>query len=292
MNIAFPHPPGFGGPGSFQNEFEKYLISQGFTISYRDQRKIPDLIFVVGGTKQIGWLSRMELKGIPIIYRLDGIKWLHRFQKRQIQKFLFEEFRNQTSKLIHSFLADHIVYQSQFSKEWWEKEGWRKKENFDIIYNGVDLSHFKKSEHSTHPTKLVILEGNIDYSPFAIPLINQLRELIPKDLNIEVYGNFTNQHLKEHLHPSINYKGFIYRDQIPEVFQNAIYFSLDVNPACPNTVIEAMACGAPVVGYDTGALKELVSNEAGKVVSYGSDPWKLECPDAESLVVAIEEIRN
>ena len=67
---------------------------------------------------------------------------------------------------------------------------------------------------------------------------------------------------------------------------------MDINPACPNTVIEALNCGIPVVAYDTGALKEIVSMDSGILVPYGSNPWKLEYPDVETLVNAILKIRN
>jgi alpha-1,6-mannosyltransferase len=51
-----------------------------------------------------------------------------------------------------------------------------------------------------------------------------------------------------------------------------------------------MACGLPVVAFKTGALPELVVGDAGRLVPYGSDPWKLEKPDVPALVAAALEI--
>jgi glycosyltransferase involved in cell wall biosynthesis len=51
-------------------------------------------------------------------------------------------------------------------------------------------------------------------------------------------------------------------------------------------VIEALACGLPVVGFDSGSLTELVQGKAGVVVPYGGDPWKLDLPDFASLAKA------
>ena len=60
-------------------------------------------------------------------------------------------------------------------------------------------------------------------------------------------------------------------------------FSADLHPACPNSVIESLACGLPVVSYDTGSLAELVTPEAGFIAPYGSNSWNLEPPVVEPL---------
>ncbi len=65
-----------------------------------------------------------------------------------------------------------------------------------------------------------------------------------------------------------------------------VLFASDVHPACPNSVIEALACGLPVVGFETGALREVVGEEAGRVVPFGGDSWRLESPDLAALAQA------
>ena len=85
--------------------------------------------------------------------------------------------------------------------------------------------------------------------------------------------------------------GAVPRERIPEIDRSAhLLFSADLNPACPNAVIEALACGLPVVAFDTGALKELVPVGAGIVVPYGGDPWRLETPDIPALARAADAI--
>ena len=44
------------------------------------------------------------------------------------------------------------------------------------------------------------------------------------------------------------------------------------------------------MAFDTGALPELVSADAGLLVDYGGDPWKLEAPDIDGLARAAQEI--
>jgi glycosyltransferase involved in cell wall biosynthesis len=76
----------------------------------------------------------------------------------------------------------------------------------------------------------------------------------------------------------LRFAGLVKADDIPALDRSAhLFYSADVHPACPNSVIEALACGLPVAGLATGALPELV--QAGVVTLHGGDAWKLEPPD-------------
>lgn len=89
----------------------------------------------------------------------------------------------------------------------------------------------------------------------------------------------------------VRWAGLVPGDRIPEIDRSAhLLYSADVNPACPNSVIEALACGLPVLSFDTGALPELVTGDAGRLVPYGGDPWQLERPDIAALSQAALEI--
>jgi glycosyltransferase involved in cell wall biosynthesis len=87
------------------------------------------------------------------------------------------------------------------------------------------------------------------------------------------------------------FKGLLPREAIPEIDRSAqVLFAADLNAACPNSVIEALACALPVVSFDSGALPELVQGEAGVIVPYGGDPWKLDPPDIAALARRQREI--
>lgn len=288
MIIAFPHKPGHGGPGSFQSRFEQALEQEGYQIIYAGDKAQPDLIFVVGGTKRLWWLWQMKRKGIPIIHRLDGLAWLHRYKRVGIKQYLLAEFRNYIFKWIHAFLADQIIYQSRFVKDWWERSGWRKQAKYSIIYNGVAIpENFQPKENQPIEKRLVVLEGTVDYSPFARELLNVLARELPEDIAIEVYGRFENSENRAKLHSRIQYFGPIARERVFSVLQGAIYLSLDVNPACPNTVIEAMSAGAPVVAYDTGSIPELLGADSQTLVKYGADSWQGGTPDFDTMIRVI-----
>jgi glycosyltransferase involved in cell wall biosynthesis len=96
-----------------------------------------------------------------------------------------------------------------------------------------------------------------------------------------------------HSRVPIQWAGSVPRERIPEIDRSAhLLFSADIHPACPNAVIEALACGLPVVGFDTGALSEIVDEGAGRIVPYGSDAWNLEKPDFDGLAAAAQTVLN
>jgi len=88
--------------------------------------------------------------------------------------------------------------------------------------------------------------------------------------------------------------GVLPLERIPEMNNNAHFlYSSDINAACPNSVIEALACGNPVLSFDTGAIPELVTSDSGKIVPYGADSWRLEAPDIKALAFgAVELLEN
>jgi glycosyltransferase involved in cell wall biosynthesis len=96
---------------------------------------------------------------------------------------------------------------------------------------------------------------------------------------------------EESTHLPVHWLGVVAPEEIPYLHRSAhLYFSAELNPPCPNSVIEALACGLPVVGFDTGSLLELVGPDAGRIAPYGADPWKLEQPDIPALAKAAAEV--
>jgi glycosyltransferase involved in cell wall biosynthesis len=147
--------------------------------------------------------------------------------------------------------------------------------------------------------RLLLVEGTIGSGyelglEIAVHLGERLITVYHRNVEIMVVGRTSaelQREWKNRTHIPMKFTGEVPADKIPEIDRSAhVLYAADVNPACPNSVIEAMACGLPVAAFDTGALNELITNGAGEVVPYGGDPWRLDPPDIEGLANAVNII--
>lgn len=303
-----PRLSGLSGMFSFQQKMAAGLAARGIEVTYELEDRSYSAILVVGGSRRIGGLLQARRRGIPVIQRLDGMNWMHRVRKTGLRHYLRAEYGNALLALIRSRLASHVVYQSNFARRWWQRSYGPTRVSDSVVYNGVDLELFTPAEESHSPDgciRLLVVEGNLagGYElglENAVRLAETLSERIHSDLRrnsgveLMVVGRVSSALGARWTQSSsvpIRWAGAVAHERIPEVDRSAhLLFSADLNAACPNSVIEALACGTPVVGYATGALPELVTSLSGKLAPYGGDPWRLDPPDVPALAGAAVEI--
>jgi glycosyltransferase involved in cell wall biosynthesis len=286
-----------GGMTSFRLKFEAGLQTRGIEVTH-DLSQPADSVLLISGTRNLLPLWKARQRGTRIVQRLDGINWVHRKRDTGLKHYLRAEYGNFILSFIRRRIATKIIYQSKFSKGWWEDWYDIPRASSTVIHNGVDLNFYSpgRTASPTYPPyKLLIVEGNLG-GGYDMGLDNavQLTETlnIKHNLLVElmVVGRISDEHkaqVQSRAHVPVKWMGAVARERIPEIDRSAhLLFSADLNPACPNSVIEAMACGLPVVAFDTGALNELVLNDSGRLVPYGSDPWKIEQPDIPALANA------
>jgi len=294
-----PYLHGLGGMVSFQSKFiqglEKFNVEYTFDLS--DPRN--DAILVIGGSRHILQLLNAKKRGVRIVQRLNGMNWLHQVEKTSIKGWVRSETANMLLTFIRRAICDQIIYQSEFSKWWWDDRQGKLQKPCQVIHNGINLDEYSPAGSEKPPEnqyRLLMVEGHLSghYSrglDVAGQLAVMLQNMINKPIDLSIAGDVPEvlkiQYKQKYPDLLINWVGVIPHEQIPALDRSAhLLYSADLNAACPNSVIEALACGLPVLAFDTGALAELVTPDAGSVVPYGGDHWKLDPPDIPALAQA------
>ncbi len=312
-----PHVSGVGGMVTFREKLVSGLSARGYEVCCDLAEWNYRAVLVIGGTRHFWSLRRARQLGIPVVQRLDGMNWLHRrrgIARAGVRHYLRAEYGNLVLRLIRSRLATHIIYQSKFVRDWWERACGPTPASNSVIYNGVDLDQYTPLGAEQPPQdcwRVLVVEGSLmgGYElglQTAVQLAAQLAEQMrasPADLarpvELLVAGRVPvelqqrwEQHLQQHApRARLVWAGLVARQEIPALDRSAhLLYSADINAACPNSVIEALACGLPVLSFATGALPEMVTADAGRIVPYGGDPWRLEPPNVNNLARGALEI--
>ncbi len=290
---------GVAGPAAFQRRLASGLQVQGIDVSYSLADRPYETVLVIGGTRRLGGLLRARQSGARIVQRLDGINWLHRQTKTGGRHYLRAEANNLLVRVIRNRLADRLVYQSEFARRWWEQRHGTTASPAVVVHNGVPLQVYTPDGDDQRPreaARLLMVEGNFagGYEfglGSGVGLAGRLAARLNRTVELTIAGNARRPPADPPDRVRLDWRGLVDPDQIPALDRSAhLLFAADLNPACPNAAIEAMACGLPVIAFETGALPELVQGDAGRLAPYGGDPWKLENPDLEALVQAGEEV--
>lgn len=304
---------GIGGPAGFQHRLAAALVGRGIQVGYDLAQAPYQAVLVIGGTRHLAALAGAKRRGARIVQRLDGINWMHRRFRTGLRHYLRSEINNLLMRLVRSRYADHVVYQSQFARQWWERSYGPTPVAASVVYNGVPLDRFTPEGADTPPPdrlRLLMVEANYagGYEhglPVGVRLAQEIAKHTQLLVQLTVAGRAkggiepqpqiparthrTGPQTKRLSQLSVDWRGRVEPEAVPALYRSAhLLFSADLNPACPNSVIEAMACGLPVVSFDTGALPELVQGDAGRLAPFGGDPWKDDPQPAALLEPALQ----
>ena len=294
-----PRVDGPGGVTSFRLKFEQGLRARGVEVT-NDVSEAADVLMVLAGTRHLSALRAARRRGIRIVQRLDGINWIHRIRWAGPRYTVRAIYGNRILSFIRARLADHVIYQSRFIKHWWEDWYRPARVPFSVIINGVDLGQYTPHGLHERPSghyRLLVVEGSLAGAQnYGLHNAIALAEALSNKFKVElmIVGRVdarTKQRLNVPHVFRLQFMDTVPREHIPWLMRSShLLFSAEVNPPCPNSVIEALACGLPIVGFDTGSLSELVQGQTGRLVPYGGNPWKLEPPDIPALVSAALEV--
>ncbi|MBM4364463.1 MAG: glycosyltransferase family 4 protein, partial [Deltaproteobacteria bacterium] len=203
--------------------------------------------------------------------------------------------------------ADHVFFQSAFCRLTADRFLGERSGPSEILYNAVDTAYFSPApeppgtQGSSRP--LTLLLGGSQYQWYRVDVaLRTLASLLRRDNEARLIvtgalvfdpdpararSRVAGLSAELGLDGRVELTGPFTQEAAPSVYRRAdLLLHPKVNDPCPGTVLEAMACGLPVVYSATGGVPELVGPDAGVGVRGPLDFERDHPPPAEELADA------
>ncbi|MFC1926565.1 glycosyltransferase family 4 protein [Chloroflexota bacterium] len=159
-----------------------------------------------------------------------------------------------------------------------------------VIYNGIDTKQFKPAEKNSKSKLRILCVSRLIQRKGVESLIKALAGLKEDfgdtfDVLIVGEGNLE-QELKQlaiklGLAETIAFTGYVEHSELPDIYASSDIFVLpSLSEGMSNTVLEAMACGLPIITTDTGGSNELINGNG--VILTSTDP--------DTIALALREL--
>lgn len=180
---------------------------------------------------------------------------------------------------------------------WWladkVKESYLNKYRVEVVPNSVDTGIFKPKDRvkiqerlKISPSKKIILFVAADLreeGKGAKYFFEALKYIRTKDCLVLTLGKKINLNQKTKENIEVKQLGYISDNNlISDVYNVAdVFCATSLADTFPTTILEAMACGIPVIGFKTGGISEQVSEDCGILI---------ESRNVEELAEGIDEL--
>ena len=267
-----------GGPNRFINMFLKseFIQNKGFKFQSENYKGCSSVLGI--SVFPLNMIFPHRTSHIRKVLRVDGIYIAEDRWRNLGRRITFKE-KITNLRVKNSILqSDHVIFQSEFSKNLICEHFKVNPANSSIIINGTDIKHFRPITNKKSPIPKIVVFGKhyLHQMNFAIEIYLELLKSFPctlvivgaarkNEFNLETMGEKWRKKIVN-LGGNIQVVGQVAYDDIPSILsQQDVLLHIKYGDSCPNSVIEAMSCGVPVVCPDWGGTKELVGN-AGIIV--------------------------
>jgi hypothetical protein len=167
-----------------------------------------------------------------------------------------------------------------------------------ILYNGVDTDLFQPPIIEPNDGVYTILSVGrlvpVKGVSILLTAFAQLYKQLNQKARLIVVGEgplleeLNQQAAELTILQAVDFVGAVKHEEIVSYFQHADVFCLpSFSEGSPTVIVEAMACGKPIIASDVGGVSEIVNDESGILVPPG-DPERL----CQALLEARERVWN
>ena len=281
-SIPEPGAPVAGGTAKFQRLASRFPNRPtDFSVLYLGSTWLP---------RDLEPLLRLaKRRAIPVVVNQDGVAYpgwagdqtdaLNRPLRRALQA------------------AAHVLYQSRFSKESSDLYLGLPNGSWEILHNAVDVDRFVPApEQASGPP--VLLLGGDQTQAYRLELgLRTFAHLLAAEPEARLLVTGRLVAPVEPLLDELGLRGrvelvgrYAQRDAPALIRRAHLLLHTKVKDPCPSAVIEAMACGLPVVYPASGGTVELVGDEAGIGVPHPESWDRDEPPSPDALADAATRV--
>ncbi|MEA3211240.1 MAG: hypothetical protein QOE70_4297 [Chthoniobacter sp.] len=215
----------------------------------------------------------------------------------------FEDTNRPRAELLRE--ADFVVYQSEFCRESADRFLGAAPGPSRVLFNPVDLREFSPPAAPPALDCWQLLTAGTHYQPWRVlGPIETLRHLLDagETARLTIAGAFRWPNAEAEVHAAI--ERFRLRKAVTlcpaftqgeavELYRSAhVLLHPKYHDPCPTVVIEALACGLPVVGSRSGGLPELVGDEGGELVEVPLSWEKASAPESARMADAVTRLMS
>ncbi len=177
----------------------------------------------------------------------------------------------------------HIITVSNWLKEL-VQQSFLKEKDIQVINNGIDLNSLSPLAKVNNEKFLILGVSSVWHQSKGLFDFYELRKLLPADVFAITLVGLTSQQILD-LPSGIT--GMTRTNSVQELAELYSMADVLVNPtyadSFPTVNMEALACGTPVITYQTGGSPEIVDERTGVVVPQG---------DVRAIALAVQGLKQ
>ncbi len=197
--------------------------------------------------------------------------------------------------------ADVVLYQSEFARLASDHFLGECCSRSEVLYNAVDTQRFAPQDNRLDG-ELILLSAGSHNDAYRLPLAIETLEKVRRswsDSRLIIAGRASKAHIREvkslvcakRLEDSVEFVGGYSQEEAVRLFGRChVLLHTQYNDVCPSVVLEAMACGLPIVCSKSGGTPELVGEDSGVCVPTILDWDTARPPSADALADAVLKV--